>query len=122
MNSLAIPIAPFQEHQGTDAQGNPSLFSSTALANNFVDQWPGSTGERAIVRLAGAFNMDVALSKQFNLPWEGHHLQLRGEAFNVINNVNFTQPSLQLFNPTTFGEYQNTTPPRVMQFAMRYEF
>jgi len=122
MNSLAIPVAPFQEHQGIDAQGNPSMFSSTALANNFVDQWPGQTGERAIVRLAGAFNMDVALSKQFNLPWEGHHLQLRGEAFNALNNVNFTQPSLQLYNPTTFGEYQNTTPPRVMQFAMRYEF
>jgi hypothetical protein len=122
MNSLAIPIAPFQEHQGIDAQGNPSLFSSTALANNFVDQWPGTTGERAIVRLAGAFNMDVAMSKQFNLPWEGHHLQLRGEAFNVLNNVSFIQPSLALYNPTTFGEYQNTTPPRVMQFAMRYEF
>jgi hypothetical protein len=122
MNSLAIPVAPFQEHQGIDAQGNPSLFSSTAMSNNFVDQWPGTTGERAIVRLAGAFNQDVALSKQFNLPWEGHHLQLRGEAFNVLNNVSFIQPSLQLFNPTTFGEYQNTTPPRVMQFAMRYEF
>lgn len=122
MNSLAIPIAPFQEHQGIDAQGNPSLFASTAMANNFVDQWPGTTGERAIVRLAGAFNMDVALSKQFNLPWEGHRLQLRGEAFNALNNVSFIQPSLALYNPTTFGEYQNTTPPRVMQFAMRYEF
>jgi hypothetical protein len=122
MNSLAIPIAPFKEHQGIDAQGNPSLFASTDLANNFVDEYPGATGTRGLVRLAGAFNMDIAVSKQFQLPWEGHHLQLRAEAFNALNNVNFTQPSLGLSNPTNFGEYQNTTPPRVMQFAMRYEF
>jgi hypothetical protein len=27
-----------------------------------------------------------------------------------------------LGNPATFGEYQNTMPPREMQFALRYEF
>jgi hypothetical protein len=122
VNSIAIPVASFKEHQGIDAQGNPSLFASTALANNFVDEWPGTTGTRALVRLAGATNVDIAISKQFQLPWEGHHLQLRGEAFNAFNSVNFTQPSLALSNPSTFGEYQNTSPPRVMQFAMRYEF
>ena len=49
-------------------------------------------------------------------------MQLRGEAFNAFNNVNFTNPSLALYSPLTFGEYQNTAPPRVMQFALRYEF
>jgi hypothetical protein len=122
LNSLAIPIAPFKQKQGIDAQGNPSLFASTGAANLFADQYPGHTGTRALVRLAGAVNFDIAVAKSFKLPWEGHRLQLRGEAFNAFNNVNFIQPSLALFNPTTFGEYKNTTPPRVMQFAMRYEF
>jgi len=49
-------------------------------------------------------------------------LQFRAEAFNAFNNVNFIQPSLALYLPTTFGEFTNTTPPRVMQFALRYEF
>jgi hypothetical protein len=98
------------------------LFASTALASAFDDEFPGATGSRAIVRLAGFLNFDVAVAKSFHMPWEGHRLQIRGEAFNAFNNVNFIQPSLQLYAPTTFGEYQNTTPPRVMQFAMRYEF
>ena len=49
-------------------------------------------------------------------------IQFRAEAYNAFNNVNFIQPSLALQNPSTFGEYQNTMPPREMQFALRYEF
>ena len=122
LNSLAIAAAPFKQHQGFDAQGNPSLFASTDASNLFADQYPGRSGTRAIVRLAGATNFDMAVGKAFRLPWEGHRLQFRAEAFNVFNNVNFIQPSLALYNPATFGEYRNTTPPRVMQFALRYEF
>jgi hypothetical protein len=36
--------------------------------------------------------------------------------------VNFIKPSLALYNPATFGEFQSTMPPRSMQFALRYEF
>jgi hypothetical protein len=58
----------------------------------------------------------------FKLPWEGHAIKFRAEAFNVFNNVNFYNPSLSLLAPLTFGEFQQTTPPREMQFALRYEF
>jgi hypothetical protein len=122
LSSLAIPIAPFEQHQGINDNGNPSMFASTDAANLFRNQYPGATGTRALVRLAGLTNVDIAVAKSFKMPWEGHRLQVRGEAFNAFNNVNFTQPSLALYAPTTFGEYQNTTAPRVMQFAMRYEF
>ncbi|MEJ7604782.1 MAG: hypothetical protein WKF37_00565 [Bryobacteraceae bacterium] len=56
------------------------------------------------------------------MPVEGHRLQLRAEAFNAFNNVNFFNPVLRLDRPTTFGEYQQAAPARVMQFALRYEF
>jgi hypothetical protein len=66
--------------------------------------------------------VDMALSKSFRLPWEGQRLQFRAEAFNAFNHANFTNPSLSLQAPLTFGEFQGTMPPRSMQFALRYEF
>ncbi len=121
-NSLAIPTAAFKTQNGYDTNGNPSLFANTGMIGNFADQYPGNVGTRALVRLAGMKNFDIAIAKSFPLPWEGHRIQFRAEAYNAFNNVNFIQPSLALSNPGTFGEYQNTMPPREMQFALRYEF
>jgi hypothetical protein len=98
------------------------LFSTTNAANDFADAYPGNVGTRALVRLAGMVNFDIGVAKSFPLPWEGHRIQFRAEAYNAFNNVNFIQPSLALYNPSTFGEYQSTMPPREMQFALRYEF
>jgi hypothetical protein len=120
--TLAIPTAAFKTGTQYDSNGNPSLFASTNDVNDFADAYPGSVGTRALVRLAGMVNFDIAVAKSFPLPWEGHRIQFRAEAYNAFNNVNFIQPSLALYNPTIFGEYQNTMPPREMQFALRYEF
>ena len=120
--SSAIPTAPFKTQTGLDTGGIPSVFASTGAANDFADQYPGNVGTRALVRLAGITNFDIAVAKSFPLPWEGQRLQFRAEAYNAFNNVNFIQPSLARYAPSTFGEYQNARPPREMQFALRYEF
>ncbi len=121
-NTLAIATAPFKTQTQIDSNGIPSLFSTTNAANDFADAYPGNVGTRALVRLAGMVNFDIGVAKSFPLPWEGHRIQFRAEAYNAFNNVNFIQPSLALYNPSTFGEYQSTMPPREMQFALRYEF
>ncbi len=122
-SSLAIPVARFKSGTAIDVNGNPGLFGNPGTAvNAFADQYPGQTGMRAIMRLPGQKNTDLALSKRFAMPWEGQSIQFRAEAFNAFNNVNFVNPSLALYLPTTFGEFTDTTAPRVMQFAMRYEF
>ena len=105
-----------------DQNGLPSIFTNTSVSNNFQDQPPEGAGTRAAVRLALIFNVDISLSKSFRLPWEGQKLQFRAEAFNAFNHANFTNPSLSLMAPQTFGEFQGTLPPRSMQFALRYEF
>ena len=74
------------------------------------------------IRLAGMANFDIAIAKSFKLPFEGHRLQLRGEAFNAFNHANFYNPNLDASSPSTFGEYTQAAAPRVMQFGLRYEF
>ena len=105
-----------------DQNGNPSIFGNTSATDSFADELPGHSGTRAAVRLAPFFNTDLTLQKTFKLPKEGHVIRFRAEAFNAFNTVNFTNPSLALTAPLTFGEFQQTTPPREMQFALRYEF
>jgi Carboxypeptidase regulatory-like domain len=122
LSSLAIVTGPVSAGVHTDENGFPSLFSNTSTANSFADELPGHTGTRAAVRLPGMFNTDMAVVKAFPLPWEGQRIQFRAEAFNVFNNVNFSNPSLSLQAPGTFGEFQAVGDPRVMQFALRYEF
>src|SRR6185436_13775179 len=105
----------------------PSLFANTNAVSSFVGEYPGTTGTRGILRGPAFFKTDVAVSKYFKLPIEGHRLQLRGEAFNALNNVNFLTNapggatsgniSISLANPTTFGEMGSAADGRVMQFA-----
>jgi Carboxypeptidase regulatory-like domain len=122
LSSLAIRTAPVSSGVHTDENGYPSLFANTAVSGSFADELPGHTGQRAVLRLPGMFLTDTALVKMFPLPWEGQRIAFRAEAFNVFNNVNFANPSLSLQAPGTFGELQAVGDPRVMQFALRYEF
>jgi hypothetical protein len=124
-SAIAIPKPGATLSQGGQTynqNGNPSVFGSTTAAQNYIGQYPGLTGARAIARLADMVNVDLALTKAFPLPFEGHRIVFRGEAFNAFNHANFYNPSLSLANPATFGEYQSAMSPRVMQFALRYEF
>ncbi len=122
LSSLAILTKPVNTGVTTDQNGNPSIFGNTNAANSFADELPGHSGTRAAIRLAPFFNTDLTLQKTFRLPKEGQTIRFRAEAFNAFNTVNFTNPSLALTAPLTFGEFQQTTPPREMQFALRYEF
>lgn len=125
-SALAIvrPGATLPENgAGYNQNGNPSLFRTTnAATTSFVQQYPGGTGTRGIIRGAAMSNFDLSLGKYFTLPFEGHRIQVRAEAFNAFNNVNFTTASLSLANPSTFGQFTGVMAPRVMQFALRYEF
>ena len=117
------PGATMPESARYDQTGSPNIFGSTTAVQSFIGQYPGTVGNRAIVRKPAFFNTDVSISKYFKMPFEGHRLQVRGEAFNGFNNVNFTgTPQLSLATPTTFGQITSAADARVMQFAMRYEF
>ena len=117
------------------ANGAVSVFpNSTAAFSDFAHPFPGQNGSRNAIRGDGFVGVDPALAKRWPMPWEGQSLQFRWEVFNVFNQVRFnalsglgTQAcaciaSLQQV-PNTFGNYTGLlTQPRVMQFALRYEF
>jgi hypothetical protein len=115
-----------------DQNGIPSLFANTNAVNSFVGEYPGTSGPRGILRGPAFYNTDLSVSKYFKLPWEGHRLGIRAEAFNAFNNVNFLtvapngattgNVSNSLATPSTFGELGAAADARVMQFALRYEF
>ena len=48
--------------------------------------FPGETGDRNVLRLPGYVNLDVGISKWFDMPWsESQKLQIRFEVFNLTN-------------------------------------
>jgi hypothetical protein len=122
--AVAYPINPnFSVTNGFDQQGNPSVFGNTsASAANWLPMYAGSVGSRSAVRLAGMTNFDIAVAKSFRLPKESMRLQLRGEAFNAFNNVNFLNPLLDAAAGSNFGDYQTAMSPRVIQIGLRLEF
>jgi hypothetical protein len=105
-----------------DQNGNPGIFSSTKVTSDYVDAYAGGSGTRAIVRMPWQKNVDLAVTKSFPLPWEHHSLMLRVEAFNAFNFVNFTNISLALTSPSTFGDFTAASDARVLQMALRYTF
>jgi hypothetical protein len=106
---------------GFNANGNPSLYPLTTV-NSFYGQFPGQTGSRNLLRGPSSTAFDMSLSKSFRMPKEGHSLQVRAEAYNAFNLVNWTGVSATVNTPTTFGQLSGTSDPRVIQLGMRYEF
>jgi hypothetical protein len=46
---------------------------------------------------------------------ERENLQFRAEAFNVLNNVRFNNPSTTFSNPSTFGNITSAQDPSILQ-------
>lgn len=125
--------------------GFPNLFKdpTAVLANSLRFTLPGDPGSRNDVFGPAYFSTDLGLAKTFTMPWEStQKLQLRFEAFNAFNNVNFDSTAGQygstyagalqpvdefdVSQTTTFGQLLQTAGPRggarEVQVAVRYDF
>jgi hypothetical protein len=81
----------------------------------------GSTG-RNTFRGPRFFNIDASLVKSFSFT-ERKRIAFRAEAYNLINNVNFANPTFDLTNVSSFGRISNVVSnPRLLQAALRFDF
>jgi len=94
----------------------------------------GTSGRNAF-RGPRFFNTDASLIKRFRIT-DRHAIHFRGEAYNLLNNVNFANPSADLSTPATLGKISSVVRsqqpggplgetfggPRVVQLAARWEF
>jgi len=92
---------------------NPAAFSQTAPLKF------GTSG-RNIIQGPAWWNFDLSAFKTFPIR-ESVNLQLRFEAFNGFNNVQFFPADLNSASPN-FGTLQGANRPHVMQVALCLSF
>jgi hypothetical protein len=90
----------------------------------FLPFAPGNSG-RNILDGPGMQNINLSLTKRFPMG-ERKAVQFRSEVFNIFNHPNFLLPNRN-FNETAAGILNGVAAsgqggPRIMQFALRYEF
>jgi carboxypeptidase family protein/TonB-dependent receptor-like protein len=104
---------PYQANKSVNGWINPAAYANPA---------PGTYGNvaRDTLRGPGLFTLNLGLSRTFSVG-EKKTLQLRAEAFNIVNHANFGNPVSSL-NSGSFGKIQTAGDPRIMQFALKYVF
>ena len=128
LGGQATLLGPAPQMRTTkNGDGTVNMFAQgPAAINSFMFDLPGSSGIRNPVRGDGTVGLDGGLAKRWKMRWnEKQSLQFRWEVFNIPNwnrfDVQSQVPEIDI--SSTFGNYTNLlTNPRIMQFALRYEF
>jgi hypothetical protein len=102
----------------------------------FTANVPGTFGDlgRDALRGPGSLNIDLALTRVIPVR-ERYRLEVRAEAFNIVNHTNFLAPSTSSGipnlstsginlsqNSSSFGKITSSGDPRILQLAMKLYF
>lgn len=119
---------------------DPNTLTQPSFAQLRADNQPGMFGYGARNQLTGPGrnNTDLALLKDFSLPWfGGEHstIQFRWETFNSFNHTQWNGVNAYCSGSTPFGqscgnvawnlgngEVNSTYDPRIMQFGLKFLF
>jgi len=130
LGGAATQIGPAHPHTTLRPDGSVNLFPQDLPVTDiglgpFRHDLPGESGMRNTVRGPGFAGLDAGLSKRWKMPFaESHNLIFRWEVYNVPNLKRFDVQTITTdISSSSFGVYSGMlTNPRVMQFALRYEF
>jgi hypothetical protein len=118
---------------GFGANDRPNLVGDASLDDRSPDRWfdtgafaipdYGSFGNagRNILDGPGRQNLNLGIIKHLPLGTSEWRLQLRAEAFNLLNRANFNLPDAFVGSPT-FGQVVSADSPRRCQFGVRLIF
>ena len=83
---------------------------------------PGTYGNlgQANILGPGSLTLNAGLSRSFRIR-EGQTVEIRGEAQNALNRINYGNPTASLAS-NTFGQINTSGQARIMQFAIKYVF
>ena len=112
--SRANLVGDPEEGAGTlDRWFNPAAFAIPV--NSF------GTAKRNSLRAPSFWNVDLGLQR--NIPFSGQTLQLRIDAFNAFNHINWGNPAVALDTAATVGRITTMNGrPRQIQFGARFLF
>lgn len=132
-NGVLLNDVQAGQNMTSGTNNRPNLFADPKAAyNSFRSPFPGEAGDRNVLRFPYYIVLDLGLAKSFQMPWkEGHKVTLRWDVFNVTNTARLTglanfslgyQPD-KTNPPANWANFTTQQgSPRVMQFALRYDF
>jgi hypothetical protein len=147
---IAPNVATYNAHNQQTINGNtgnyffnPNAFTAAPLvaldqtaqtnAAALVGQFTEGTLGRNAFRGPGEVNLDIALAKHFKFFEDKLDAELRMDAFNALNHVNFGNPNppgctagscspITNIDSPEFGQVTTTLGPRVVQIALHVRF
>ena len=121
-----------QALSGTNDQRPQQVAANVYAPNKNIRQWldPAAFAQPALGTYGnmgpstllgpGFFGIDLSLTRIVRVR-EKQSLELRGEAFNVLNHVNPLDP-VSTLTSSTFGQILAANDPRILQLAMKFVF
>ena len=99
---------------GPDGRANPAFFGHPT---------PGTVGTLHLTPVSGPgfWNFDFSMIKRTRIS-ERTNIEFRAEFFNVFNHTNFFTGENQTITSATFGQVTDTFDPRIIQFAIKFNF
>jgi hypothetical protein len=146
---MCNPLGPLQVKKGSLVDPNlgtptpswldPNVIGQVTMAQLQANDQPGMFGtmRKNPMRGPGRNNWDLALMRNFKVPWfggESSNLQFRLETFNTFNhpqwqgvNTDCTSTNAAIIPgaPCTggqLGEINSAFPPRILQLGLKYVF
>jgi hypothetical protein len=107
---------------GSTINSGPKTTQEWFNINAFSNPAPGYFGDAATGSIIGpgVMNFDMAFYKDFHVK-ERHTFQFRAELFNIFNRANFSGVSTG-YAAGNFGQITSALDPRIVEFALRYQF
>jgi hypothetical protein len=98
----------------------PSIWTSASYIPTAAQVTEGTMPRNSLTG-PGLTNFDISLEKRTNLFGERVKTVFRAEFFNVLNHVNYNNPTGS-YSSGTFGQVTSDVSPRIGQLALRVTF